>query len=57
MGRDEKYVKIWLESLKSRINFKELGINGRITFKLREIGLEDADWIQQVRIGASGGVF
>jgi hypothetical protein len=45
----------WLENLKGRNHMKDLGVEGRIRMDLREIRLQDVDWIYLPQDSDSGG--
>jgi hypothetical protein len=47
-GRGEVFTGFWLGGSKARDNWKDLGVVGRITFKVdhREVGFDGANWIQ-----------
>jgi hypothetical protein len=47
-GREVVFTEFWLGGPKTRDHWEDLGIGGRITFKmdLRETGIDGANWIR-----------
>jgi hypothetical protein len=47
MGRGEVLTGFWLGGPKARDHWEDLGVGGRITFKmdLKEVGIDGANWI------------
>jgi hypothetical protein len=57
-GREEVLTGFWLGDPKVRVNWENLGVGGRITFKidLSESGIDGANCIRVAQVGSSGGL-
>jgi len=57
MGNGEAHRRFWLESLRERGQFENIGVCGRITLmNLHEVEWEDRAGLICLRIGTGGGL-
>jgi hypothetical protein len=55
-GRGERFTGFWLEGLKARDNWEDLGVGGRKTWTLGRQGSLGRTGFSWLRIGSSGGI-